>query len=414
MTRLATFSAGSPFPAARRRGIGGTAIARMIRSLTLLLACAGAQGFGMGRHGVRRQRVPSRRPSVMSAKEASSVGVGSADLDWPNLGFQYRETNGHMKMTWKDGSWSAAELVEQSTVTMHVGATALHYGQSVFEGLKAFAQEDGSVRLFRPQENAARLARSCERIRMPVPSEKEFLDACKAVVRANMEFVPPYGTGGALYLRPLLFGSGARIGLQPADEYTFLVLCTPVGDYYQGGMGAPVTAVVMDDYDRAAPLGVGHVKVAGNYAADLLPNMKAKGDGYPVALYLDAQTHTLVEEFSTSNFVGITKAGEFVTPDSAAVLPSITNKSLQVLAEDMGMPVQKRAVPVEELADMTEAAACGTAVVITPVSKVVHGEKVYEISSDETPGPVMTKLYDQVRGIQCGDVEDPYGWTVEV
>eukprot|EP00747_Dinoflagellata_sp_TGD_P219099 gnl/TRDRNA2_/TRDRNA2_91272_c0_seq1.p1 gnl/TRDRNA2_/TRDRNA2_91272_c0~~gnl/TRDRNA2_/TRDRNA2_91272_c0_seq1.p1 ORF type:complete len:464 (+),score=85.60 gnl/TRDRNA2_/TRDRNA2_91272_c0_seq1:58-1449(+) len=347
---------------------------------------------------------------------AASHEVGAKNLDWPNLGFQYRDTNGHLKLVWREGEgWAAPEWVEGNEVTMHVAATVLHYGQAVFEGLKAHAQPDGSVALFRPQGNAERLARSCSRIKMPCISEEQFLDACREVVRKNLEFVPPYGSGGALYLRPVMFGTGPRIGLQPSGEYTFLLLCTPVGDYYKGGMGSPVKAEVIDDYDRAAPQGVGAAKVAGNYAADLLPATESKARGYPVCLYLDAATHTLVEEFSTSNFMGITEDGKtFVTPDSPAILPSVTNACLQQLAADMGLKVEKRPVPIEELESFSEAAAVGTAVVITPVASIQRGDKTYSFGDGTEAGPVTSKLYKTMRDIQTGDGPDPHGWRVPV
>lgn len=345
---------------------------------------------------------------------------GSADLDWPNLGFEFRDTNAHVKYTWKEGEgWNSGELVSENYVQVHIGATALHYGQACFEGLKAFAQADGTVRLFRPDENAARMKNSCDRLLMAAPPAELFLEACRRAVAANLEYVPPHGSGGALYVRPLLFGSGPRIGLQPADEYTFIVLVTPVGDYYKGGLGDGVSALVVGDYDRAAPKGVGAVKVAGNYAADLLPNSLGKAAGYPIALYLDARERKYVEEFSTSNFVGITTDGTYVTPESPAVLPSITNKSLLDLAEKaFGMPCERRPIALAEVESgaFAEVAAVGTAVVITPISEIVTSDGVATtIGADVgVPGPTCAKLYERIRAIQTGDAEDEYGWTVAV
>ena len=294
-------------------------------------------------------------------------GPGSAQLDtpWKDLGFEFRPTRSHLKMVYskKTKAWSKPVLVEDPYIKLHVGATALHYGQACFEGLKAFAHKDNSVHLFRPKDNAARLKSSCERTCMPFPSEEQFVEAVKMVVRDNIDFVPPYGSNGALYVRPLLFGSGEKIGLSPADEYTFLVIVMPVGDYYKGGI-KPVPALVIEDFDRAAPRGVGGVKVAGNYASDLLPNMLGKQRGFPIGLYLDAKTQTKVEEFSTSNFIGI-KGNSFVTPASPSVLPSITNKSLMSIAEEKGMKVEKRDIPTSELEEFDEVIACGTAVVVT-------------------------------------------------
>lgn len=354
---------------------------------------------------------------VAAADKASTetMGVGTAALDWENLGFEYRDVNCHIKFTFTEGKgWSEGEYVEESYVKVHIANTAMHYGQAVFEGLKAFHCKDGRVRIFRPSENAKRIHNSASRILMEPPPEDLFIKACKMAVQANMEFVPPYGYDGALYLRPLLFGSGPRIGLQPSDEYTLLVMAIPVGDYYKGGAKAN-TAVVMEDYDRAAPKGVGHVKVAGNYAADMLPNMLAKKAGYPIGLYLDAKTNTLVEEFSTSNFFAVTKDNKFVTPDSPAVLPSITNKSLMELAADIGMVVEQRPVPLTEVTSFKEVAACGTAVVVTPIKQIVSGGEVIQINEGSGEmGPVCQMLYDRVRAVQAGEAEDKFGWMEAV
>jgi branched-chain amino acid aminotransferase len=295
----------------------------------------------------------------------------------------------------------------------------LHYGQACFEGLKAFCHADNEVFVFRPTENAARMQSSCRRTMMPeLPTEK-FLEGVKAVVKDNIEYVPPYGSNGALYIRPLLFGSGPRIGLQPAGEYTFLIMVIPVGDYYKGGLSKPQNALIIQDYDRAAPKGVGAVKVAGNYAADLLPNMESKKKGYPIGLYLDAKTQSTIEEFSTSNFVGINNAKKlYVTPKSPSVLPSITNKSLMQIARDEGYTVEEREIPVSELADFDEVLAVGTAVVVTPVGSVTMfdadgNEKVYEFGGGEI-GPSTKRLYERVRAIQNGETDDKHGWNVQI
>jgi branched-chain amino acid aminotransferase len=302
-----------------------------------------------------------------------------------------------------------------------MGATALHYGQACFEGLKAFTHQDGSVHIFRPQENAKRLQSSCERTLMPVLPHDLFLQAVNEVVRDNIEYVPPYGSGGALYLRPILFGSGARIGLQPADEYMFVIMVMPVADYYKGGLVNPVDGILITDYDRAAPRGVGNVKVAGNYAADMLPNMRSKKQGFPIGLYLDAATQSTVEEFSTSNFVGIdSKNKKYVTPKSSSVLPSITNKSLMTIAEEEGLIVEEREVRLEELETFDEVMACGTAVVVTPVGSITKfgkdekDVKKYTFGKDGEVGPITRRLYDRVRAIQCGQEEDKHGWNVKV
>jgi len=352
---------------------------------------------------------------------ATSEGVnldkpGSAELDvpWEELGFEFRPTKSHLRMTFKNGEWGAPELVKEPYINVHIGATALHYGQAAFEGLKAFTHADGSVHVFRPEENAARLQSSCARIMMEPLSETQFVDAVTEVVRDNIAYVPPYGSNGALYLRPLLFGSGPRIGLQPADEYTFLIMVIPVGDYYKGGL-SKVDCTIIDEYDRAAPRGVGSVKVAGNYAADLLPNSLEKKRGFPISLYLDSATQTLVEEFSTSNFVGIDVENQkYVTPRSPSVLPSITNKSLMTIAEDIGMTVEARDIKIEELETFDEVAACGTAVVFTPVGSIKSKDKVYTFGKPDEVGDVTMKLYNKVRAIQFGDEEDVHGWNHRV
>lgn len=364
--------------------------------------------------------------SAVEEDTASAVmgkpGTATMDVPWSELGFEFRATKSHLKMVYKEGEgWGEAELVSEPFVNIHIGATALHYGQSCFEGLKAFAHEDDGVYIFRPDENAKRIENSCKRTMMPPIPADLFLKACKTVVKDNVAFVPPYGSGGALYLRPLLFGSGARIGVQPADEYTFLVMVIPVGDYYQGGLASPVDALIIEDFDRAAPRGVGNVKVAGNYAADLLPNMLGKKKGFPIGLYLDAATQTLVEEFSTSNFVGIDNgAKKYVTPKSPSVLPSITNKSLMTIARDEGFEVEERDIPVEEMADFDEVMACGTAVVVTPVGSATRLGKDDEAtkyqfgSEDGEVGETTRKMYDRVRAIQLGQEEDRWGWNFKV
>jgi branched-chain amino acid aminotransferase len=336
-----------------------------------------------------------------------------ANVDWGKLGFSYMETNGHVQHVWREGRWDEGEFVESPYLKIHMAATALHYGQSAFEGLKAFRRKDGKISLFRPQDNARRMAATARRTCMAEVPEDLFVEACKRAVRANQEFVPPYGTGGSLYVRPLLFGSGPQIGVAASEEYTFLVLVTPVGPYYTGGLQA-VKAIVLDDYDRAAPLGTGHVKVAGNYAVSLYPHLEAKKAGYPVELYLDAKEHKWVEEFATSNFLAVTKSGAYVTVDSRSILPSITNLTLQEIARDLGIPVEVRPVAFEELPAFAEVAACGTAVVITPVCQVERAGKVYKTGPETGCGPVLEKLYKTVQGIQYGELPDTHGWNVEV
>ncbi|MDD2600404.1 MAG: branched-chain amino acid aminotransferase [Kiritimatiellae bacterium] len=331
------------------------------------------------------------------------------NIDWDKLGFKYMDTRCHIRYTWRAGVWGKGELYESPEMGIHIAAGCLHYGQAAFEGLKAFRCRDGSVRIFRPQDNIGRMAMTARRICMPEVPEALYLEALDRVIQANEDYIPPYGTGGSLYIRPLLIGSGLQIGIAPSPEYTFLIMVIPVGAYYKGGL-KPVRAVVYDEYDRAAPQGVGHVKVAGNYAASLYAHEKAKREGFEVELYLDAKEHRYVEEFATSNFVGITKQGVYVTPASHSILPSITNLTLMQLARDMGMEVEARPVLFDEIENMAEVGACGTAVVVTPVHEIVRGERVITTGPSDGCGPVLQKLYDRVRAIQYGEAPDAHGW----
>ncbi len=334
-------------------------------------------------------------------------------IDWSQLGFSYMDTRSHIRYVWKEGSWGEGQLCNDPHLNIHIAATSLHYGQAAFEGLKAFAHKDGSVSIFRLEENCKRMAVTAKRIHMPEIPEAMFRDAVTRVVADNIDYVPPYGSSGALYIRPLLIGTGPRIGLQPADEFTFLVLVIPVGNYYKGGL-SPVSAVIVEGFDRAAPHGVGHVKVAGNYAAGLEPQAVAKKMGYPINLFLDPKEHRYIDEFGTSNFIAIDKDGTYVTPDSNSVLPSITNKTLMQLAQESGRKVERRPIPLEEVAGFKEVAACGTAVVITPVNQIIHGDIVIDIGPSDGVGPVFQDLYKQVRAIQKGEVEDKWGWNHSV
>ncbi|MDR0578882.1 MAG: branched-chain amino acid aminotransferase [Candidatus Accumulibacter sp.] len=335
------------------------------------------------------------------------------NIDWNGLGFKYMDTHCHVRYVWRDGKWSDAEFVGEPRMKMHIAASCLHYGQEAFEGLKAFRCRDGKVRVFRPEANAERMFNTARRACMAQVPVDMFVDAVKKAVKANEDYVPPYGTGGSMYIRPLLIGTGPQIGVAPADEYTFLVMVMPVGAYYKGGL-KPVRALVVDDWDRAAPQGMGDVKVGGNYAASLFAHETAKHAGYPVELYLDAKTHTFVEEFATSNFIGITKDGAYVTPDSRSVLPSVTNRTLKQIAADLGMKVETRPVPFDEIETFAEVAACGTAVVVTPVCEITRGDRVIRIGDPDGCGPVLQKLYDTVQGIQYGLLPDTHGWCVEV
>jgi len=334
-------------------------------------------------------------------------------IDWKNLGFQYMQTDSYVMTTYKDGSWSSLEVRSDPHLSLHIAATALQYGQSVFEGLKAFSRKDGSVALFRPVENARRMINSTRRVMMEAPSEELFIEACLKVVELNREYIPPYGTGASLYLRPFCIGTSPHIGVHPSEEYAFIVLATPMGPYYKDGF-FPVRSYVQETFDRAAPRGVGNVKVAGNYAAGLMGDMAVKERGYPICLYLDSLEHKYIDEFGTSNFFGITGDKHYVTPHSESVLPSITNKSLQVIAEEFGYAVEKRRIPVSELCNFSEVGACGTAVIITPISAIVHGETTYRFGEKDCAGPTLTKLYTEIQNIQYGEIEDRHGWMLKV
>jgi branched-chain amino acid aminotransferase len=339
--------------------------------------------------------------------------LAPASLDWKNLGFQYLPTRGHVQCDFARGAWSKPVLKTDPHISMHVAANALHYGQAIFEGLKAFRAEDGTVSLFRPDRNAERMRLSAERLCMETPDEALFIEACKMAVRENIDFVPPYGTGASLYLRPLLIGTEATIGIKASETYSFLVMVTPVGPYYKDGF-SPVEALVMLDYDRAAPHGTGRAKTAGNYAASLLPGLLGKKKGFPIILFADPREHKYVDEFGTSNFIGITSAGEYKTPESSSILQSITNESLQTLAAEMGLKVVCAPIALDSLDQFSEVGACGTAAVITPVHAVHYGERVFRFGAKDKAGETLTRLYKQLQGIQYGEKPDEYGWLVGV
>lgn len=337
----------------------------------------------------------------------------SASIDWSQLGFGYMKTPYRYIARWKDGQWEPGELTEDNLLHISEASTALHYGQQCFEGLKAYRASDGSVQLFRPDENARRMQRSCQRVLMPPVSVEQFIDACKQVIRANMDYVPPYGTGATLYLRPFVIGVGHNLGVKPAPEYIFSIFCIPVGPYFKGGM-APVNFVV-SSYDRAAPQGTGAAKVGGNYAASLMPHAEAVKQGFADCIYLDPLTHSRIEEVGAANFFGITHDNEFVTPASPSILPSITKYSLLYLAEHyLKMKATERDVFIDNLDEFAEAGACGTAAVITPIGGIHYKGQLHVFHSETEVGPVTRKLYDALCGIQFGDVEAPRGWIEKV
>jgi len=332
-----------------------------------------------------------------------------ADLDWGNLPFSYLKTDYNIRYTWKDGVWSAGDLVPDEMLNLHMAAPSLHYGQEAFEGLKAYETADGRVVTFRPEENARRLQKSCRRIFIPEVPEEMFLEAIEKVIKANAKFVPPYGTGASLYIRPFIIGAGARVGLGPASEYLFAVFVTPVGPYYRGGF-IPVKALALEQFDRAAPLGVGDCKVGGNYAAGLSGGQHAHSLGYSVPLYLDSKEKKYIDEFGTSNFIAI-RGNTYITPLSSSILPSITNDSLAGIAKDIGMSIERRPIEITELETFDEVGAVGTAAVITPVNLIHYRDRDYTFGSGETAGPVITELYNRLTGIQTGDMDDTFGWT---
>jgi branched-chain amino acid aminotransferase len=335
-------------------------------------------------------------------------------LDWKNLPFGYIKTDFNIRCHYKDGKWGKPEVSQSEYIDIHIAATGLHYGQEAFEGMKAYMGKDGKVRVFRWDENASRLISSAEGIKMaPVPAEL-FRESIFQVVNLNKKFVPPYGSGASLYIRPLLYGSGAEVGVKPASEYTFIVFVTPVGPYFKGGV-KPVNMMICRDVDRAAPLGTGIYKVGGNYAASLRALVAAKEGGYGSVIFLDAKEKKYIDECGPANFFGI-KDNTYITPKSESILGSITNKSLLQLAGTLGIKTERRRVPVGELAEFSEAGACGTAAVITPIGKIVDPDKnkIYEYCRDGKPGELTMKLYNKLVGIQTGDAPDEFGWMTVI
>ncbi len=337
----------------------------------------------------------------------------SKDLDWKNLSFSYMETDAFVKVEYKNGAWQEITECNNPMVSMHIAATSLHYGQECFEGMKVFTMKDGTIASFRPEENAKRLYDSAERMVMEPVSIDLFMKAVNKVVNLNRDFVPPYGTGASMYVRPLLLGASPHVGVNPSEDYDFYVLVMPVGPYYKDGF-IPIRAFVQEEYDRAAPSGVGHVKAGGNYGAGMKAFKVGKEKGYPICLFLDSATHTYIDEFNTSNFIGITRDNKYITPQSPSILPSITNKSLLTLAEDLGLTVERRPVSVDELDQFVEVGACGTAAVITPICSITYKDKIFTFGEEGVAGETLTKLYNQLQGIQYGEVEDTHGWMVPI
>ena len=338
--------------------------------------------------------------------------MSKKDIDWGNLGFGYIKTDWRYVSQYKNGAWDDGALTGDNTVTISECAGVLQYAQTCFEGLKAYTTKDGKIVCFRPDLNAERMIDSCERLKMPVFPKERFLEAVRKTVEANKDFVPPYGSGASLYLRPYMFGFDSVIGVKPANEYQFRLFATPVGPYFKGGV-KPLTLRI-SDFDRAAPRGTGHVKAGLNYAMSLYAIVDAHEQGYDENIYPDSATRTYIEETGGANILLVAKDGTVVTPKSDTILPSITRRSLMYVAEHiLGMKVEERRVRVDELGDFVECGLCGTAAVISPVGKIVdHGKEI--VYGMDSMGPVTQKLYDTLRGIQMGTVEAPEGWIMEI
>lgn len=336
------------------------------------------------------------------------------NIDWANLKFGYMPTDYNVRCYYRNGKWGEIEVSSSEIINIHMAATALHYGQEAFEGMKAFRCPDGKIRAFRIKDNAERLQSTCRGILMPELPTELFEAMVKKVVKLNERFVPPYESGASLYIRPLLIGTGAQVGVHPANEYLFVIFVSPVGPYFKGGF-ATNDYVIIREYDRAAPLGTGRYKVGGNYAASLAANKMAHDAGYASEFYLDAKEKKYIDECGAANFFGI-KDGKYITPKSSSILPSITNRSLQQLAKDLGMEVEVRPIPEEELSTFEEAGACGTAAVISPIRKIddLENHKSYVISKDGKPGPWSEKLYTHLRAIQYGTEPDVHDWTTVI
>ena len=336
------------------------------------------------------------------------------NIDWSNIGFGYIKTDYNVRCTYKNGEWSDIRSTTDEHLSLHMAATCLHYGQEAFEGLKAFRGKDGKIRIFRLDENAKRLQSSCDGIMMAKLSVEKFKEAVITAVKLNERFVPPYESGASLYIRPLLIGTSAQVGVNPATEYEFIVFVTPVGPYFKGGFQT-TPFVIMRQYDRAAPLGTGTFKIGGNYAASLVAGNHAHELGYSAVFYLDPKEKLYIDECGAANFFAI-KDNTYITPKSDSILPSITNKSLITLAEEMGLKVERRHIHIDELETFEEAGACGTAAVISPIQRLddYDTKKSYVYSPDGKPGKWCEKLYNKLRAIQYGDEPDTHGWVTIV
>lgn len=337
----------------------------------------------------------------------------NSELNWEELGFDYIKTDYRYLSYWKNGSWDEGLLTKDNVLSLGEASPCLHYGQQCFEGLKAYRTKNGDIQFFRIDQNAKRMQDSCKRLLMPIIPEETFINACIDVVKANIAYIPPYGTGGSLYIRPMMIGIGNSIAVKPASEYIFTVFCMPVGAYFKGGM-TPVNFMV-SDYDRAASNGTGQQKVGGNYAASMLAHEIAEKKGFADCIYLDPTTHTKIEEVGAANFFGITKDNRFITPNSNSILPSITKYSLLHLAEHfLKMEISEEDVYIDELDLFSEAGACGTAAVITPIGGIFHHHRLHVFYSETEVGPVTKKLYETLTAIQLGDLAGPAGWIYKI
>jgi len=340
--------------------------------------------------------------------------MAKKDIDWGSLGFGYVKTDYRYVSNYKNGAWDEGTMSTDGNLVLSECAGVIQYAQTVFEGLKAYETEDGRIVTFRPDLNAERIEQSAKRLEIPVFPKDRFIDAVKQVVKANADYVPPYGSGATFYLRPVLFGTNPVIGVKPAEEYQFRIFGTPVGPYFKGGV-KPLT-IKVSDFDRAAPNGTGNIKAGLNYAMSLHAIVTAHNEGFDENMYLDPKTRTNVEETGGANFLFITKDGKVVTPKSSSILPSITRRSLVYVAQHyLGLEAEERVIPFEEVKDMAECGLCGTAAVISPVGKIVdHGKEICLPSGMTEMGPITKKLYDTLTGIQMGRIEAPEGWIYEI
>ena len=336
------------------------------------------------------------------------------NTEWGNLAFGYHKTDYNVRCYHKDGKWGNLEISDSEFVTMHIAATALHYGQEAFEGLKAFRGVDGKIKVFRWEENLKRLNNSAKGIMMAEIPEELFKNAMITAIQKNSHYVPPMESGASLYIRPLLIGTGPQVGVKPSNEYLFMIFVTPVGPYFKEGFN-PVSIQIARDFDRAAPLGTGNIKVGGNYAASLRALDRAHHEGFSTVMFLDAKEKKYIDEAGPANFFAI-KGNKYITPESTSILPSITNKSLCELAKDLGLEVERRRICVDELSEFDEVGACGTAAVISPIKRIVDRdtERVYEYCKDGKAGAISTKLYNRLRSIQYGEEADKFGWILNI